>query len=445
MQSMTQDRIHIDLTNPHYLKWMTFLRQSEGWSPDQIADYQLGELQRVVQQAYKHTDGYRRLFDEAGVTPEIIRTLEDISQLPSIEKEVMRDRVEDFSTHDRAHADYVTTGGSTGIPFGFYRDKAAFGKELASKAYQYSRIGWQEGDPQLVLRGLPIDAPDHMKFEPQFNELRCSAYHLTPEWMEVYRQKSWEYQPRWLKCYPSTGYIFARYLKETGLPFPPLKGVLCASENLYDYQNTLLSEVFQCRVFSHYGHYEMAVLAGFCEREDTYHVLPQYGFAELVDHKGQPVTEPGQMGEIVGTSFIMSVTPFIRYRIGDYAIFKGWKCESCGRPYQVWESIKGRLQEFLLTSTGRYISMTAINMHDDIFDHIQQFQFHQRKEGAVTFKFIAKESCNGQIVEEMHRRLMVKLGEDIQLSMETVEKIPLTRRGKHRFLIQELEVAFGDA
>ena len=83
---------------------------------------------------------------------------------------------------------------------------------------------------------------------------------------------------------------------------------------------------FSTRVFSHYGHYELAVLAGFCEKEDTYHVLPQYGYAELLDSNGKPVTQPGGMGEIVATSFIMHATPIIRYRTRDYAVLKGWQC-----------------------------------------------------------------------------------------------------------------------
>jgi phenylacetate-CoA ligase len=262
--------------------------------------------------------------------------------------------------------------------------------------------------------------------------------------MEVYRQRALEYNPEWIRCYPSSGVIFARWLQETGRDFPPVKGILCASENLYDFQKDLLTEVFDARVFSHYGHYELAVLAGFCEYEDTYHVLPQYGYAELIDPEGQPVTEPGQMGEIVGTSFIMHATPFVRYRTRDFAVFKGWGCPACGRPYQIWDRIEGRLQEFIVTSTGRYISMTAINFHDDIFDHIRQFQFHQKTKGRVTFRYIPKGTCNESILEDIRQRLKTKLGEDVDLVLQAVDDIPRTRRGKHRFLIQELDIEFHD-
>jgi len=258
--------------------------------------------------------------------------------------------------------------------------------------------------------------------------------------MEVYRNCALEYEPDWIRCYPSSGYIFAKFLKETGRPFPRIKGVLCASENLYDFQKELLGEVFGTRVFSHYGHYELAALAGFCEHEDTYHVLPQYGYVELVDSDGRAVTEPGGKGEIVATSFIMRATPFVRYKTRDVAVLKGWGCSACGRPYQIWDRVEGRLQEIIVTGGGRRISMTAVNMHDDTFDRVKQFQFHQREKGKAIFRYIPKAGCDAEEVVRIKSRLLAKLGDDMELTMQPVADIPLTKRGKHRFLIQELNI-----
>jgi len=298
---------HADLDNPDYVMWRDFLAGADKWSRDQIADYQLSEIQRIVRHAYANTRGYRKLYDEAGVNPDSIASLDDTRKLPFVTKEMIRDNLEDFSLMMDGRT-YVTTGGSTGIPFGMYRDPKAFAKELASKAHQYYRIGWKEGDRQVVFRGLPVDTPDHMAFESRFNELRCSSYHLTAEIMKSYVQRALDYRPDWIRCYPSSGYIFARFIRESGLSFPAVKGLLCASENLYDFQKQFMREVFGARVFSHYGHYELAVLAGYCEHDDAYHVLPQYGYAELIGSDGALVTQPGEVGEIVGTSFIMHAT-----------------------------------------------------------------------------------------------------------------------------------------
>jgi phenylacetate-CoA ligase len=440
---MVRAILHTDLRNKYYLDWIQFLENSENWNREQIEEYQFAQLKRIIKHGYQNTDGYRKLYDAVGISPDSIKTISDIQKLPFVHRGMIGENIDAYSAKVRNRV-YVTTGGSTGIPIGFYRTKIAFSKELASKAFQYYRIGWKEGDRQIVLRGLVVNRIKHMQYYPTFNELRCSSYHLVPEIMEIYRKKALDYKPEWLKCYPSSGYIFAKFLKETQRPFPQLKGILCASENLYDYQRDLLTNVFGARVFSHYGHYEMAALAGFCEHNDMYHVLPQYGYAELIDRDGKPVQKSGQTGEIIATSFIMDATPFIRYRTGDLAVLDGWGCSSCGRPYQIWRKIEGRLQEFIVTNGGRYISMTAINMHDNVFDHIKQFQFYQEKKGQVIFRYIPKDSCNGDIVSDMERRLRLKLGTDIELNMTPIEDIPLTKRGKHRFLIQKVKLDIGD-
>jgi phenylacetate-CoA ligase len=440
---MSSNTVHADLLNPEYRAWSIFLRRSNNWDRNQIEAHQLAELRRVTRLAYENTRGYRSLYDAAGVQPRDISTLADITKLPFVDKETIRNALEDFSIPG-SHRTYVTTGGSTGIPFGFYRDNVAFQRELASKAHQYYRVGWCEGDRQLVLRGQLINTNDHMQYVPQFNELRCSSYHLTYEVMETYYRRALDYKPEWIRCYPSSGYIFAEFLQDTGRRLPPLKGVLSASENLYDFQQGLMTRVFNSRVFSHYGHYELTVLAGFCEYSDVYHVLPQYGLAELIDTKGRQVTEPGCTGEIVGTSFILTQTPFVRYRTGDLATLSGWTCEWCGRPYQIWERVEGRLQEFVLTRTGRMISMTAINMHDDTFDHVRRFQFHQRVPGKVIFRYIPTPRCDALAQAAMRAKLSAKLGDDLELEVEAVPDIPLTNRGKHRFLVQELRLKYGD-
>jgi phenylacetate-CoA ligase len=435
--------VHKDLTNKDYVEWTQFLREADGWTAEQIKEFELNEIRRIVEFAYENTNGYRKLFDESGVNPSEIKTLDEFKKIPFLTKEMIRDNLEDFSA-DVPNRFYITTGGSTGIPTGMYRDDVSFAKELASKAHQYYRIGWREGDRQIVFRGLQIDTPEATEFFPEFNELRCSTYQFGTEKMEIYRQKAFEFQPEWIRCYPSSGYVFARYLKDSGKPFPPIKGMLCSSEQLYDFQKQLFEEVFgaDARIFVHYGHYEMAALAGFCEYTDDYHVLPQYGFVELLDKNNNQVTKAGEVGEIVATSFIMHATPFIRYRTQDLAVFKSFGCEKCGRPYQVWERIEGRLQELIATKTGRLISTSMLNMHDETYDHLKQFQFHQRERGRVVFRFIPKSSCNDEILDEVKRNLQSKLGDDVELILESVSEIPLTKRGKHRLLIQELDLKF---
>mgnify|MGYP000026365109 CR=1 FL=1 len=425
--------VHKDLTNPHYVRWKSFLSRAQHWSADQIKTWQLQKLREVISKALL-TPGYRRKFEAAE-----LKTLEDIRNFPTTSKYEMMKNVEDFTLEC---GDYVTTGGTTGHPFGFYRSWLAFSRELASKAHQYERVGWKEGDRQIVFRGLVLD--NLIVEVPELFELRCSSYHLDEEHLSLFVEAAWKYRPLWLKCYPSAGYLLAKLLEATGLEFPPLKGILLASENVYDFQLEKLKKVFGCTIFSHYGHYECAALAGWCKYTTDYHVLPFYGYVELLrPGTNTPVTEPGEVGEIVATSFIMDATLFVRYRTGDLAVYKGEGCSKCGLPYQIWERVEGRELEFIVTSKGRLIPLTCINMHDDVFDAFWQFQLRQRTPGVVEFHFVPR--LEGKAlekgIEKARKALSAKLP-DTHLLFRKVNEIPRTGRGKHKFLVQELKLPF---
>lgn len=81
----------------------------------------IGQLKKIIRYAYENTKAYRSLYESVGITPEAIKTIEDLRKLPCVKKEMIREHLEELSVSIRGRS-YVTTGGSTGISFGFYRD-----------------------------------------------------------------------------------------------------------------------------------------------------------------------------------------------------------------------------------------------------------------------------------------------------------------------------------
>ena len=427
-----------------------FLQKSQWWSREQLEEYQLQQLSRLLSHAYDNVPYYRRVFDDRGLKPKDIQDFKDLRELPFLTKEIIRDNLNDLKARNypAEKLEYVTTGGSTGIPLGLYYEKGVSRAiEQAFMKTQWDRVGYHFRDKCAVLRGNVVKSADKGKFweSSLFGRwMILSSYHMTNENLPKYIEKIRKFKPKFIQAYPSAITILARFIRENNIePFPTVKAILCGSENLYPWQRKLLEEVFQCRVYSWYGHAELAVLAGECEKSTCYHIFPEYGIVELNGKSNKPVMNESEMGEIVATSLNNFVCPLIRYRTMDLAVPSNGRCE-CGRNYPLLKKVEGRLQELIITRTGRLISMTAINMHSDVFDNIEQFQFLQEKEGEVIFNIVKKDTYIERDTEYIRRELLKKLGEDMKLEICFVDHIPRTERGKYRFLIQKLPIGIGD-
>ena len=427
-----------------------FLNKSQYWTAERLQEYQLRRLIRLVRHSYDNVPFYRDRWQRSYFHPDDLKTLDDIKRIPFTTKQ----DIQEYMTSHKAQYDgdrkylYVTTGGSTGIPFGFFEERyVSTAREMAFIYRLWGRVGYKIGDKRLVLRGKLIRGTKHWEygsFNPMRREMSLSSYHMTDDNLPAYIKMIEDYRAPFVHAYPSSITILADYMRRKGIgPFRFIKAILVGSENLYDWQRELLEHVFQCRVCSWYGHAEKAVLAGECEEHHHYHIFPEYGLTELLDDAGNEVTEEGHSGEIVATGFNNWVIPFVRYRTMDVGVCGARQC-SCGRNYRILKNIAGRLQEFIVTGDDRLISMTAINMHNSLFDNVRQFQFYQEKKGEVDLNLVRTRSYREQDDLRIRQEIGEKLGQHMKLNLKYTDEIPRTSSGKFRFLIQELPVRYND-
>jgi len=207
-----------------------------------------------------------------------------------------------------------------------------------------------------------------------------------------------------------------------------LTSLLCGSEKLAGESQRYLEQFFGARVFHWYGHSERVVLAGQGRSSDHLHFWPTYGFVEF----GEPDAEGNR--EIIGTSFHNHVMPLIRYRTGDYARTSVPSGDEF--PWPAVEAVAGRDYEFLVSATGRRISLTAINMHDRIFDGLLAVQFYQERKGLVECRFQAGPQWQSAREESMRAGLLKKLGDDFTLTLRQVVDVEKTSAGKHKWLVK---------
>jgi phenylacetate-CoA ligase len=429
-----------------FRRWAAFVEGAQHWPADMAAQLCLRELRGVCTLAQDRTSFYRRMFREIGFDPRGLKRLEDLRGLPRIDKGTVREHLSGMCMIplDGSTVDSVSTGGSGGEPLHFYMNMGRSVVEYAYLTTSWGRAGYRLGMPLAVLRGRAV-APDRRGLYHEYDAILrhhyYSNFHMTDENMGRYLRHIATIGPCFLHVYPSSVAALARFIRRAGLKAPGnIRGIIAESETVYPDQRKMVEEVFGCRYFSCYGHSEKLVLAAECEFSTDYHVWPTYGYFELLDEQGKPVTTPGQTGEIVGTGFINRVVPFIRYRTGDYATYVGDHCEACGRQHTIIRDIRGhRTQEMLVAVDGSEISWTALNMHDDTFLHVRQFQFYQDTPGRAVLRVVPAEGFGDEDRRRIQKSLGRKLDGQVTFTIELVESIPLSPRGKAIYVDQRIK------
>jgi phenylacetate-CoA ligase len=424
-----------------YKKTYEFVKQSEWWSSEQIRTYQWKQLTALLRHAYDHVPFYRKLFIALGKTPDDIRSFEEFQQLPLLSKQTVQDHTNELkATNYPAYAfEETNTGGSTGFALRFYIEKGVwFAKHLA-----YLKILLEHGGCHVLDKSVHlIGRKKPIEYRPFSRTLVLSSYQMTEQNLSGYIKKIRRQQPAYMIGYPSALTMLTVALKQASVELKGLKAIFCYGETLYEWQRNYLEAFFHCRVHDQYGHREQCVFAGTCEKSNLYHIFPDYGFVELLDRNGQPVTKEGQIGEIVATGFHTGIFPFIRYKTGDVAVYSTHHCE-CGRQYPLFQSIEGRVQDFMVSSANRLVPlMGVLQLISRSSLHMKEYQLYQDREGELILHVVKKEGFSDDDVKTIRENVHTRLGNEFSLTVVPVDSIPRTGRGKFQFFVQKLPVNY---
>lgn len=417
------------------------VKETQSWTPEQIRTYQWQQLTALLHHAYDHVPYYTNLFRTRGITPDDIQSVQDFQHLPFLTKEIVQGHTNELkaTTYPASSFETTSTGGSTGFLLRFPVEKGVwYAKHLAYMTVLLERAGCHVLDKsvQLIGREKPWE------YRPFSRTLVLSSYHMTEANLPRYVDKILRLHPQYFIGYPSALTMLATHMKHTSRFLKDLKAIFCYGENIYQWQREFLEEIFGCKVHGQYGHREQCVFAGTCETSNDYHVFPDYGFVELIDRDGRQITKDGQQGEIVATGFHTGIFPFIRYRTGDIATYSSAHC-TCGLPYPLFQSIEGRIQDFMVSKTRRLMPMMGVlQLIGKSSAYVKEYQLYQDREGEIILYIVKKEGFSDgdayQITENVQRRL----GDEFSLCLKYVDAISRTSRGKYQFLVQKLPVTW---
>ncbi len=421
----------------------SLLARTERMPLEELRAWQDGRVRELVQWAHARVPYYREVFRERGLEPGDIRGAADLKLLPLLTKEILRERAQDLLAEGvpASAREQVSTGGTSGEPLKFLIDRGRSSQEWAFMTWHWGRVGYRPGSRRAVLRGVVVgeggDDRIHA-YRPLLDELVLSTFRLSATTLPRYLEQIERYRPPFLHAYPSAAEHFARLLRDVPMAKrPSFRAVLLGSENVYPAQRALLAETFGAKVFAWYGHSEKCLLGGGCERNDDYHIYPEYGVLEVVDDAGNAVA-PGGSGTIVGTGFLNRVMPFLRYATDDVATLVDGPCE-CGRPYPRVRDIEGRWHgERVFGDRGIVFSMTALNTHSPAFDRVMRFRIRQERVGEAIVLVVPGPGFNDGDARTIEREYGLRAADAVRFRVEIVDELPLTGRGKFKFVEQRI-------
>lgn len=432
---------------PFYLRIKRLLERKVFETKEQVQEYQFMEMKKIISHAYYHVPYYQKLFKGIGLKPEDFTSMDDLQKIPLLTKQIIQENREDLKAVNipEKHFKEVQTGGTTGMPMEFYLDKRySTLKEMVFLRHMWKKLGYRQRDRCIVLREDEVDHIEEGKSYWNMNRLTnwliMSAFHLNEDTFPLFYDKIRSFKPKFILAFPSNIYLLARFIRERSLPvFPSVKGVICSSENLFDWQREYLSDVLKVKIFSFYGHSEKCILAAECSDLTGYEFYPHYGYAELVNDRGIGCSEENERGEIVGTGFHNYVAPLIRYKTGDLATFTNEA--GCDHPgwYKI-RNLEGRVQDYLVDhdnvpKTYLHIDRPFWNIRDKVY----AYQYVQDEPGKVLLNIHPKEELADKELAEI-KNIFHNTYFKFDLDIRQVDHIPRTSSGKFRYLVQNMKL-----
>ena len=316
----------------------------------ELEELQLRRLKSVAEKVCNSVPFYHRKFQEAGVTPEDIKSLADISRLPTTRKQDLRDNYP-FGLFAvpreevvRVHASSGTTGKPTVV--GYTAKDIETWSDLMAR--DFVMVGVEKKDIfqnavnyGFFTGGLGV----HYGIERMGAMAVPSGVGNTERQLEIMM----DFGVTVLHCTPSYALYLAETAKARGVVDKLNLRIGCfGAEPWSDESRRELEEALNIKAYDSYGLSEMMGpgVAFECQEQDGLHIWEDHFLIEILDKSEQPCA-PGEPGELVITSLTKEAMPLIRYHTGDVTYIMEDKCP-CGRTSRKLHRFLGRADDMLI-------------------------------------------------------------------------------------------------
>jgi phenylacetate-CoA ligase len=420
--------------------------EREQWlSPDELRANRIARLGELLVHAGTTVPFYEERFARAGFDPREFRDPSDLHCLPVLTKADIREAGDAMFSRecDRERLQPFMSGGSTGEPVTIYRDPAEFEISQATFRRLWHWYGFDIGDRIAALWGELREEESKGRLADRvrqflMNKLFLNAYDLNRERLTAYAEELIRFRPKVMRGYVTPLLLFSKFLLEEKIDSIRPRVVVTGAEALFDPQRETIAAAFGCPVRNTYGGREASLLAAECPEEGRLHLFEDAVHFEFL-RNGRPVA-PGESGDVVVTDLKKRAMPLIRYRVEDLATPSDERC-GCGRGLGLLERIDGRVQDVIVTRSGHVLpGEIFVHIHLDV--PVIKYQAVQETPDSMRLLLVPDEGYDASVPRTLVERLRGFVDEDLEIEVEVVPSIPLTRGGKHRIVISKVEDRF---
>lgn len=329
-----------------------FNKEIETANRETLEKIQSERLVNTVKRVYDNVELYRKRMDEAGIKPEDIKSVKDLSKLPFTYKQDLRDTYPygmfacPMKEVVRIHASSGTTGRQTVV--GYTKNDIDMWATCIARAL--SAAGATDEDFIHISYGYGLFTGGlgaHYGAEKLGAAVIPAATGNTRRQLQIFK----DFGSTVLCCTPSYAMYLADSLSEYGLTKDDLKlkaGVFGA-EPWTENMRAQIEEKLGIKAFDIYGLSEVAGpgVAFDCECQNGMHINEDNFIPEIIDSETGEVLPDGETGELVFTCVSKEALPLIRYRTKDITSLTHCNC-GCGRTLVRMNRVTGRADDMLI-------------------------------------------------------------------------------------------------
>ena len=328
-----------------------YQQEIECASPEKIRELQNERLIKQVKHVWDNVPYYRKKMEEKGLTPDDVKSIDDLHKLPFLSKDDLREAYpyglmgKDLKDCVRIHSTSGTTGKRV-VAFYTQHDIDLW-EDCCARAIMAA--GGDENDVCQVCYGYGLFTGGS-GLHGGSHKVGCLTLPMSSGNTDRQLQFMTDLESTILCCTPSYAAYLAESIHERGLRDKiKLKAGIFGAEAWSEEMRRDIEKSLGIKAYDIYGLTELSGpgVSFECSEQSGMHINEDHFIAEIIDPNTGEVLPDGTQGELVFTSLTKEAFPLLRYRTRDICVLTRGKC-SCGRTFVKMSKPRGRSDDMLI-------------------------------------------------------------------------------------------------